>query len=141
MNGTGIEQVAVVPDFWLMMLKSIGMLCVVLAALVCLLMVIRRLSSIRSGGEDKKLIRHLASFHISPKERLMLMDVKGKQVLLGVSQTAINTLVTFDDDDATETASEKVPDNLFKGFFNRAYRKQIAEEESAAVQGTGTDQP
>lgn len=83
-------------DMWVAFLKSAVMLGVVIAALVLLLYVVRRFTSIRGAGKGKEDIRVAAVHHLSPKEKLVLVDVLDRKILLGVTSQAISSLATFD---------------------------------------------
>ncbi len=118
MNEMVTASTAAVPGFWLMMLKSIGMLCVVLAFLAGILFVFRQLTERSSGRINKRFINLIASFHISPKEKLMLVDVVGKKILIGVTQQTINTLAVLDDAGELNTSGEK-PEGGFEGVLEK----------------------
>lgn len=116
-----------VPGLWLMMLKSFGMLCIVLAILAAILFVFKQLTERRKGRINKNLIAHIASFHIGPKEKLMLIDAAGKKLLIGITPQRINTLAEY------ETAGPEAPlpegaDESFRGILERVNKRpEIAE--------------
>jgi len=83
-------------EMWGAFFKSAVMLGVVIAALVLLLYVVRRFTSIRGGGKGKEDIRVAAVHHLSPKEKLVLVDVLDRKILLGVTSQAITSLASFD---------------------------------------------
>ena len=56
-----------------------------------------------SGGSAGNLINVVASRAIGPKERLMLVEVAGQQLLVGMTATTVQTLHTFDRPVAAET--------------------------------------
>ena len=121
-----------VPDFWLMMLKSAGMLCLVIALLVGVLFIIRHISEKQNGKINKSLIKLLASFHVAPKEQLMLVDVMGRKILIGVTQQSINCLSVFDDD-CHEKENETTTNSGFPGVLEKISQLQLetdAEEAS-----------
>ena len=49
-----------------------------------------------SGGSSGNLINVVASRALGPKERLMLVEVAGQQLLVGMTATTVQTLHTFD---------------------------------------------
>ncbi len=118
MNEMVTATTGTVPGFWLMMLKSIGMLCFVLAVLAGILFIFRQLTERRTGRINKRFINLVTSFHIGPKEKLMLVDVVGKKILLGVTQHSINTLAVLDDSCDLDLVDEK-PDSNFKGLLEK----------------------
>lgn len=127
MNEIAAGSAVAVPGFWVMMLKSLGMLCVVLAVLIGVLFMIKRLANSRGQGSDKNLIRMLSSFHVTPKERLLLMDVMGKKILIGVTQHNISRLAIFEDSEVPE-AEDTPPDSLFKGILTKMSRESYPDE-------------
>ncbi len=119
MNDVVTASTAVVPGFWMMMLKSIGMLCVVLAILAGLLFLFKLLAERRTGRTSKNHIHLLSSFHISPKEKLMLIDVVGEKLLIGVTQNTINTLAVIDNPEAFESVDEQNNPPGFKSILDK----------------------
>lgn len=83
-------------EMWVAFLKSAVMLGVVIAALVLLLYVVRRFTSIRGAGKGKEDIKVAAVHHLSPKEKLVLVNVLDRKILLGVTGQAITALASFD---------------------------------------------
>ncbi|MBI9087730.1 MAG: flagellar biosynthetic protein FliO [Desulfobacterium sp.] len=83
-------------EMWGAFLKSAVMLGVVIAALVLLLYVVRRFTSIRGAGKGREDIRVAAVHHLAPKEKLVLVDVLDRKILLGVTSQTITSLATFD---------------------------------------------
>ena len=135
MNEVASVSNVAVPDFWLMMLKSIGMLCVVIALLIGVLFIVKLVTEKRGGQNNKSLIKLLASFHVAPKERVMLLDVMGRNILIGVTQQSINCLAVLDDAGGIET-SDKKPDNDFKEILEKTSYSQMAavvEDASAEI--------
>jgi len=118
MNEMVTASTGTIPGFWIMMLKSIGMLCVVLAVLAGILFIFRQFTERRTGRINKRFISLMTSFHLGPKEKLMLVDVLGKKILLGVTQQTINTLAVLDDVGEFDVPEEK-PDADFKGVLEK----------------------
>ena len=92
---TGVVQdISVVPDVGMLVLKSGGMLLVVLAVLMGFVFLLKRYSGMRHlTGQGAVTVR--GTYHRGPKERLMLVDVEGVRLLLGVTPSGIQTLHTF----------------------------------------------
>ena len=118
MNEMVTASTGAIPGFWVMMLKSIGMLCIVLAVLAGILFIFRQFTERRTGRINKRFISLITSFHLGPKEKLMLVDVLGKKILLGVTQQNINTLAVLDDVGDLAVPDEK-PDADFKGVLEK----------------------
>ncbi len=133
MNEIASVSTAAVPGFWLMMLKSIGMLCIVIAFLIGVLFIFKKITEKQGGKINKNLIKLLSSIHVAPKERVMLLDVMGKKILIGVTQQSINSLAVFDDAGGIEVAEDK-PDSHFKEVLDKTSNSQI----TAVVEDTST---
>lgn len=135
MNEVASVSTVAVPGFWLMMLKSIGMLCIVIALLIGVLFIVRHFTEKRGGKINKSLIQLLASFHVAPKEQVMLLDVMGRKILIGVTQQSINCLAVLDDAGGVKAAEEK-PEGDFKGMLEKISYSQIppaVEDTSAEI--------
>lgn len=78
-----------VPDFGLMVLKGGGALLLVLALLFLSLYVLRRLSFLRAGGGRMRMLEVL---QVGPRERVVLVAVGGRELLIGVTAASISTL-------------------------------------------------
>lgn len=128
MNEVASVQTVAVPGFWLMMLKSIGMLCIVIALLVGVLFIVRQLTEKRGSKLNKNLIGLLASFHVAPKEKVMLLDVMDRKILIGVTQQSINCLAIFDEADGLKPSDEKTGSG-FQGMLETVSQRQLAESE------------
>ena len=84
-------------EMWGAFLKSAVMLGVVIAALVLLLYVVRRFTSLRGASKGRTDIKVTAVHHLAPKEKLVLVDVLDRKILLGVTSQTITSLATFDE--------------------------------------------
>jgi flagellar protein FliO/FliZ len=110
--------VTAAPELWITLLKSFGMLCVVLALLIAVLWLLRRMYH-QSGGGQQGLIQILASSHVAPKERIVLVDVLGEKLLLGITSQQINLLTKIADEKDICTAPPPAPEGLFKFLLRR----------------------
>ncbi len=131
---TAVVPTVGVPDFWFMMLKSIGMLCIVIALLIGVLFIFKQITEKRGGKINKNLIKLLSSLHVAPKERVMLLDVMGKKILIGVTQQSINCLAVLDGAGGIEAVEDK-PDSGFKEILEKTSHSQI----TAAVEDTSAE--
>lgn len=123
MNEVATVSTGAVPGFWLMMMKSIGMLCIVIAVLVGVLYLVKHLTEKRGGSLNKNLIQLLSSFHVSPKEKVMLLDVVGKKILIGVTQQTINCLAVIEDGSIEKPPVKTGED--FQGILEKTTVAQI----------------
>ncbi|MDY6823744.1 MAG: flagellar biosynthetic protein FliO [Thermodesulfobacteriota bacterium] len=99
------------PDLWMTMLKSAAMLCVVLAVLVFFVFILRRF--VYQGGSTGRSnpIKILATSHVAPKERIVLVDVMGERLLLGVTSQSIHTLAKISGNAETESPDQDNSDD------------------------------
>jgi flagellar protein FliO/FliZ len=102
------------PELWITLLKSIGMLSLVLGLLIASLYLIRKLLYGQSGTSARGTIQMLATYHISPKERIILVDVLGEKILLGVTPQNIHRLATL----SVKKDVELICQNDSGGFSN-----------------------
>lgn len=106
------------PELWITLLKSLGMLCLVLALLIAVLWLLRRVYHHSSGGQTG-LIQILGSTHVAPKERIVLVDVIGEKFLLGVTSQQINLLAKIADEKDICSAPPPATEGLFKSLLRR----------------------
>ena len=67
-----------------------------------------------SGGAGSDVINVVASRGLGPKERLLLVEVGDKQLLVGITAASVQTLYTFDRPVALEQAHHEQ-----RGFADR----------------------
>ncbi len=104
------------PEIWAAFARIFFMLCVVLAALILLFYFIKRLSKQR-GQKGDDLISVIAVHYISPKEKLLLLDVLNEKILIGVTPQSISKLAIIDKDvELTKTPEKK--DMKFADFLS-----------------------
>ena len=99
MNATVQDPTTIAPpDLWMTMLKSLGMLSLVLGLLIAVLYLARQLFFRKGGMAGNGVIKMLASYHIAPKERIVLMDVLGEKLLIGITPQQIQCLAKIPSD-------------------------------------------
>lgn len=71
-------------------------LALIIALVIGLGLLVKRLNqgSLSGAGE----IKVVASTYLGPKEKILLLEVRGRQVLVGVNPQSINALCQFDSD-------------------------------------------
>ncbi len=109
------------PEIWAAFARTFSMLFVVLIVLVLLFYFIKRLSK-RSGHGGNELISVLAAHYISPKEKILLLDVLNEKILIGVTPQRISQLATIDND-IDLTPKDKTSDMKFADFLSGKRRK------------------
>lgn len=73
-------------------LKSVGMLAVVLALLIGVLYLMKRFISPQGASKGELSIKVISSLHLSPKEKIQVIEISGEKIVLGVTPNAINFL-------------------------------------------------
>lgn len=91
---TGTETVSAIPSLAGMALKTCGVLLVVIACLLAVLWALKRLSGNRIGQEREMTL--LETLAIGPKERLVRVRVRDRELVLGVTPQGIRTLDRMD---------------------------------------------
>ena len=81
-------------------------LVAVLFAIVLLGWLYKRSSAFRGGG--KGVINILAAQSLGPKERILVVDVAGEQLVLGMTATSVQTLHVLSDP-LTKEPEERLP--------------------------------
>ncbi|BCS99278.1 hypothetical protein DSLASN_49100 [Desulfoluna limicola] len=124
MDAGSVQDITVLPDVGMLVLKSGGMLLVVLAVLLGCVFLLRRFSGMQNlATQGAVTVR--GTYHLGPKERIMLVDVEGVRLLLGVTPSGIQTLHTFGRVEESAAAEEKAP-----SFFEHLFRRQLGKDVS-----------
>ena len=79
-------------EIWTAFAKITGMLVFVIAVLMLVLHLVKRLSAIKSGKDSQDFIRVLSVHHLSPKAKVVLLDVMHEKILIGVTSAKITSL-------------------------------------------------
>ena len=78
-------------------LKTMAMLFLVLGLLVLVLYFMKRFLFLRRGAKGDLFIKVLSSLHLSPKERIEVIEVSGEKIVLGVTPGNISFLTKLSD--------------------------------------------
>ncbi len=78
-------------------LRTVAMLSIVLGLLVLVLYLMKRFLFIKRGAKGDLLIRILSSLHLSPKERIEVIEVSGERIVLGITPGSITFLTKLGD--------------------------------------------
>ena len=108
------------PDLWVTMLKSGIMLCIVLALLFLVLYWMRRYIGGQGGIHGNGMIRQIASLHLAPKEKVVLLDVMGRKILIGITANSINCLSLIEADADFQLPEQKETKSLFTRVLRSA---------------------
>lgn len=105
-------------DVWFAFVKTFSMLFLVLAFIVMVFYLVRKLSTAKGSGSGKEFIKVLSVHHLSPKEKLVLLDVLGDTILIGVTPAQISKIATVNTDIDFSTREVETPSS-FKTFLSR----------------------
>ena len=78
-------------------LRTVAMLSIVLGLLVLVLYLMKRFLFINRGAKGDLLIKILSSLHLSPKERIEVIEVSGERIVLGITPGSITFLTKLND--------------------------------------------
>ncbi|MBW2012811.1 MAG: flagellar biosynthetic protein FliO [Deltaproteobacteria bacterium] len=78
-------------------IKTIAMLFIVLGFLVLALILMKKYLLPKQKVKGDIIIKVLSSLHISPKERIEVIEVSGKRIVLGITPGRINFLTKLDE--------------------------------------------
>jgi len=78
-------------------LRTVAMLSIVLGLLVLVLYLMKRFLFLNRGAKGDLLIKILSSLHLSPKERIEVIEVSGERIVLGITPGNITFLTKLDD--------------------------------------------
>jgi len=121
-------------DMWFAFARTFSMLFLVLALLILAFYLVKKYSNAKGGRGSGNFIKVLCVHHLSPKEKLVLLNVLGDTILIGVTSTNISKISSFDKDidfsneeknsqlNFSDFLSEKLG-NSFKSKTNDALEK------------------
>ena len=78
-------------------LKTIAMLFLVLGLLILVLYIMKRFLFLRRGPKGDMFIKVLSSLHLSPKERIEVIEISGEKIVLGITPSNISFLTKLSD--------------------------------------------
>ena len=73
-------------------LKTIAMLFIVLGVLVLVLYIMKKFMSPKGKGKGELIIKIVSSLHLSPKERVEVIEISGERIVVGITPGNINFL-------------------------------------------------
>lgn len=72
--------------------KTIAMLFIVLGVLVLVLYIMKKFISPKGRGKGELIIKVVSSLHLSPKERVEVIEISGERIVVGITPGNINFL-------------------------------------------------
>ena len=109
-------------DMWLSFARTFGMLFIVLALFLVAFYLFRKFSG-HTGAKGGNLIRILAVHHISPKEKLMLVNVLDENILIGVTPQAISSLARLGDKGLDSLEADPGGGSGFSNLLKRSLKR------------------
>ena len=89
--------------FWPSFFKMLSALAVVMGLLVGAMYFFRRiLQQPAGGGQDNSAINLVAARYLGPKSSIMLVEVLGKFIVIGITNNQMSHLATITDPEALE---------------------------------------
>ncbi len=140
-------------EIWPAFLKTSAMLCFVLALLVFVFYLVKRFSLARGIKGSENSIKTICVHYLSPKEKLVLLDVLGKKILIGVTPQKITKISSIDsgvesNDSSMETINDSsIPSNKkdksiglgFSGMLAKATGFKSASNNDNNAHSSGKD--
>ena len=80
------------PDLINTGIKTMAMLFIVLGILVLVLYIMKKFMSPRGKGRGNLMIKVVSSLHLSPKERIEVIEISGERIVVGITPGNINFL-------------------------------------------------
>lgn len=96
-------------EIWIAFARTFSMLFLVLAVLILVFYLIRKFSTIKGLKGGRNYIRLISTYHLSAKERLIMVDVMGDIILLGVTPQSITKISSVDHPIEPSTTGNKLP--------------------------------
>lgn len=78
-------------------LKTITMLFLVLGLLILILYIMKRTLFLRRGAKGDMFINTLSSLHLSPKQRIEVIEISGEKLVVGITPNNITFLTKVSD--------------------------------------------
>jgi len=95
------------------------MLFMVLALLLLVFYLMKRFMTAKGGNTNRDLIKVLTVHHLSPKEKLLLVNVLDETILIGVTPNQISTIKVMEKQvDADSVSQGSVSESMGSGFSN-----------------------
>lgn len=108
-------------DIWFSFVKSFSMLFFVLALLILAFYLIKKFSMFKASKTNYDIIKVLAVHHLSPKEKLVLLNIEKETILIGVTPSNITKLSNIEN--PIDLKSAKKTTANFSDFLSKKLSK------------------
>jgi flagellar protein FliO/FliZ len=78
-------------------LKTMAMLFIVLGFMILILYLVKKFILPKRKAQGDMLIKVLSTLHLSPKERIEVIEISGEKIVLGVTPGSISLLTKLSD--------------------------------------------
>ncbi len=78
-------------------MKMLAMLALVLACLILVLFIMRRLLRLGARSQGQLAMKRLGVFYLSPKQRIEVVEICNQRIVLGVTPSAVSYITTLKD--------------------------------------------
>jgi len=116
-------------DFIASLVKMISALAVVLGVMLAGLWAVRKfMKKTGTGVDDEQKIRVLSTRYLGPKSSIMLLDVLGNVIVVGVTGSQISMLTTITDEESLERlSSSRTDDSSSQPFLDQItlYKRKL----------------
>ncbi|MBF0467819.1 MAG: flagellar biosynthetic protein FliO [Desulfamplus sp.] len=117
-------------DIWSAFFKTGGMLVFVIAFLLFLLYLLKKFSNLKIiKSRQGNLISVLAIHHFSPREKVVLMEVMGKTLFLGVTSQNIQTLAVIEPAESVKTDPPDLEPDYTVTLYGEAVDQKKSDKE------------
>ncbi len=123
------------PTLWEAGLKTFAMLCIVVGILILVLFLMKRFLCLKHGSGHGQLIRVLSSYHMTPKERIALIDVAGEKIVIGITAENINCLAKIEKSEALERIENTKTPGAEGGFLTKFLASSLKTRRRPAKDG------
>lgn len=113
------------PDLWGTGLKTFAMLCIVVAILILVLFLMKRFFYLKDGLGHAQFIKILSSHHVTPKERIALIDVVGEKIVIGITPESITFLTKIEKSEALDRIESLGAAGAPRGLFANLLRSSL----------------
>ncbi len=110
-------------EIWIAFARMAGMLFVVLAVIILGFYLIKRFSTARSMKGPRNLINVIATHHLSPKEKLVLLTVMDETILIGVTPQNISKISRVSSVESIEKPGPGKP--MFSEFLSTKLKQSF----------------
>jgi flagellar protein FliO/FliZ len=120
-------------DIWVAFARTFSMLFLVLAVLILCFYLIKKFSTAKGGKGSKEFIKVLCVHHLSPKEKLVLLDVLGDIILIGVTPANISKISSLEKE-MDGSVEKNEPSFRFSDFLNQKSGHSVKHKDNSFLE-------